>query len=68
VTPTDTALFVPIGNGQYALSQNSGQSSKQTYVYRDNLGACYSRTLTAAANVLTNVEDGQGCRHEGAPW
>jgi hypothetical protein len=68
VTPTDTALFVPIGNGQYALGQNSGQSSKQAYVYKDSLGTCYSRTLTAAANVLTNVEDGQGCRHEGSPW
>lgn len=59
VTPTDTALFVLTANG-YELGQNSGQSSKQKYVYQDSLGKCYSRTLEAAANVLTNVENGCG--------
>jgi hypothetical protein len=66
VTPADTALFVLTPNG-YALGQNSNQSSKQTYVYNDSLGNCYSRTLTAAANVLTGVKDGASCQH-GFHW
>jgi Peptide N-acetyl-beta-D-glucosaminyl asparaginase amidase A len=66
VTPADTALFVLTPNG-YALGQNSNQSSKQTYVYNDSLGNCYSRTLTAAANVLTGVKDGVSCNH-GFHW
>jgi hypothetical protein len=44
------------------LGQNSNQNSKQTYISKDSFGKCYSRTLTAAANVLTAVENGQGCR------
>jgi hypothetical protein len=39
---------------------NSGQSSKQTYVYNDTLGNCYSRELQAANNILNKVTDGQG--------
>ena len=61
VTPTDLALFVATPNG-FELGQNSNQSSKQTYVAKDTFGKCYSRTITAAANVLTGVENGQGCR------
>ena len=61
VTPTDLALFVATPNG-FELGQNSNQSSKQTYIYKDTFGRCYSRTLTAAGNVLTAVENGQGCR------
>jgi Peptide N-acetyl-beta-D-glucosaminyl asparaginase amidase A len=57
VTPTDTALFVLTVDG-YELGQNSGQSNKQTYTYKDTLGGCYQRTLTAAGNVLTAVEGG----------
>jgi hypothetical protein len=60
VTPTDLALFVATPNG-FELGQNSNQSSKQTYIYKDTFGKCYSRTLTAAANALTGVENGQGC-------
>jgi len=67
VTPTDTALLVPTPTG-YGLSQNSNQSSKQNYVYQDSLGACYSRTLTAASNVLTGVEDGAACHQHGFHW
>jgi Peptide N-acetyl-beta-D-glucosaminyl asparaginase amidase A len=61
VTPTDLALFVLTPNG-YELGQNSNQSSKQTYIYKDSFGRCYDRTLTAAANVLTGVEDKKNCR------
>ena len=61
VTPTDLALFVATPNG-FELGQNSNQSSKQAYVAKDTLGRCFSRTITAAANVLTSVENGHGCR------
>ncbi len=60
VTPTDLALFVLTPNG-YELGQNSNQSSTQTYIYKDSFGRCYDRTLTAAANVLTGVEDKKNC-------
>jgi Peptide N-acetyl-beta-D-glucosaminyl asparaginase amidase A len=60
VTPTDLALFVLTPNG-YELGQNSDMSSKQTYIYKDSFGRCYDRTLTAAANVLTGVEDKKNC-------
>ena len=60
VTPTDLALFVLTPNG-YELGQNSAQSSKQTYIYTDSFGRCYDRTLTAAANVLTGIEDKKNC-------
>ena len=32
-----------------------------SYESKDSLGACYSRTLTAANQVLTGVTDGEGC-------
>ena len=60
VTSGDTATFVPTPTG-YGLGPNSGQSSKQTYTYKDSLGHCYSRELQAANNVLDTVTDGQGC-------
>jgi hypothetical protein len=66
VTPADTALFILTPNG-YELGQNSNQSSKQAYVYQDSLGYCYSKTLAAAANVLTAIESGQSCQQRGAP-
>ena len=63
VSSGDTATFVATPTG-YGLGPNSGQSSKQTYVYKDSLGNCYSRELQAANNILNTVTDGQGCpRH-----
>jgi hypothetical protein len=62
VSSGDTATFVPTPTG-YGLGPNSGQSSKQTYTYKDSLGACYSRQLEAANNILNTVTDGQGCHH-----
>ena len=60
VTSGDTATFLPTPTG-YGLGPNSGQSSKQTFTYKDTLGNCYSRELQAANNVLNTVTDGQGC-------
>lgn len=42
----------------------SGSSTTQTYRFKDSLGHCYSRALTAAAQKLTSVVDGQGCRDD----
>jgi hypothetical protein len=67
VTPADTALFILTPNG-YELGQNSHQSSKQAYVYQDSFGHCYSKTLAAAANVLTAIESGRSCQQHGFPW
>jgi hypothetical protein len=66
VSSGDTATFVASPTG-FSLGPNSGQSSKQTYVYQDTLGNCYSRTLTAANNKLTGVKDGASCQH-GIRW
>ena len=60
VTSTDDAVFVASPTG-FSLGPNSNQSSKQTYVYQDTLGGCFSRTLTAANNELTNVADQKQC-------
>jgi hypothetical protein len=64
VTPTDSAVFAPTPTG-FGLSQNTNQSM-QTYVYKDSLGNCYSRTLTAADNALTGIKDGGSCH--GFHW
>jgi hypothetical protein len=61
LTSGDTATFVASPTG-FSLGPNSGQTSKQTYVYRDTLGGCYSRTLTAANNQLTGVADQKECK------
>jgi hypothetical protein len=60
VSSGDTATFVPTPTG-YGLGPNSGQSSQQTYLYKDSLGNCYSRQLKAANNVLDTVTDGAAC-------
>jgi hypothetical protein len=61
LTSGDTATFVASPTG-FSLGPNSGQTSKQTYVYQDTLGGCYSRTLTAANNELTGVADQKECK------
>jgi hypothetical protein len=60
VSSGDTAVFVASPTG-YSLGPNTGQSSQQTYTFKDSLGNCYSRTLTAAANKLTRVADQKEC-------
>ena len=66
VSSGDTAVFVPSATG-YSLGPNTGQSSQQTYIFKDSTGNCYSRTLTAAANKLTGVADQKEC-HGRFPW
>jgi len=60
VTSGDTLNFVPQGNG-FAFNGNSGQSSQQTFVFKDSLGNCLSRQLKAANNALDTVTDGAAC-------
>jgi carbon monoxide dehydrogenase subunit G len=62
VSSADTATFVASPTG-FSLGPNTGQSSKQTYTYKDTLGNCYSRQLAASSNVLNTVIDGRGCPH-----
>ncbi len=57
VAPSDTLLF----NASGAITGNEGQTSSQQYFSTDSSGACYSRTITAADGVLTDISDGQGC-------
>ena len=39
----------------------TGSATTQTYRQRGNHGECYARTITANAQKLTSVVDGQGC-------
>ncbi len=66
LTSTDDATFVASPTG-FSLGPNSGQKSTQSYVFKDSLGNCFSRTLTAANNELTKVADQQDC-HQGFPF
>ena len=60
VSSQDSTEFV-LSTGGYYLGPSTGQSSSQTYVYKDSLGACYSRTLTATNLELTKVENQKDC-------
>jgi ethanolamine utilization microcompartment shell protein EutS len=60
LTSQDTAIFVPSPTG-FSLGSTSGQKSTQTYVFKDSLGNCFSRSLTAANNELTNVANQKDC-------
>lgn len=57
VNSTDTLGFSASG----AFLGPSGSQTSETYKAKDSLGNCYSRTLTATAQKLTSVTDGQGC-------
>ena len=57
VTTTDTLNFDASGN----FTGNSGQASAQNYFGSNSTGYCYSRDITAAANVLTSITNGKGC-------
>jgi hypothetical protein len=43
----------------------SGSKTTQTYRSNDSFGNCYSRTLTASAQKLASVDDGEGCDNHG---
>ena len=66
LTSTDDATFVASPTG-FSLGPNSGQKSTQSYVFKDSVGNCYSRTLDAANNELTKVTDQQEC-HQRFPF
>jgi hypothetical protein len=57
VAPTDTLEF----DASFNFLGNQGQASSQDYVSFDSLGGCYSKKLTAANNVLTDISGGEGC-------
>jgi hypothetical protein len=40
---------------------NFNSKTSGTYTWRNSLGGCYSRTLSANMQVLTSVKDGEGC-------
>lgn len=58
VAPSDTLLL----NSSFQLIGNQDQKSSQEYTSFDTIHGCFSRTLTAANNVLTDVKNGQACR------
>ena len=57
VTPTDTLDFNP----SFQITGHQNQSSAQNYYDYDISGYCYSKSLTAANNILTSITSGQGC-------
>jgi hypothetical protein len=57
VTPTDTLVF----DSSFNLIGHQDQSSAQKYYEYNLTGYCYSRSITAANNVLTSISDGVGC-------
>jgi hypothetical protein len=57
LAPTDTLEF----DASFNFLGNEGQASSQEYVSFDSLGGCYSKKLTAANNVLTDISSGDGC-------
>ncbi len=57
VTPTDALDF----NSSFQITGNQNQSSAQNYYDYDISGYCYSKSLTAANNILTSITSGQGC-------
>jgi hypothetical protein len=58
VTTTDTLNFDASGN----FTGNTNQASAQNFFTTNSTGYCYSRDLTAAANVLTSITNGVGCK------
>jgi len=59
VSPTDTLLL----DANFNLIGNQDQKSSQQFTSFDTIHGCFSRTLTAANNVLTGVKNGQGCKN-----
>ena len=39
----------------------TNSTASQSYTWTNSLGGCYSRTITASAEALSSVTDGQGC-------
>jgi len=64
VAPTDT-LSLTSG---FSITGNTNQKSTAKYKFTDSYGRCYSRTLEAANNVLTNVKNGPACEEQHEGW
>lgn len=60
VSPSDTLFF----NSSFQITGNQNQSSKQSYLSKDTSGDCFSRTITAANGLLTNIINGVGCGNQ----
>ena len=58
VTPSDTLLF----DANFNITGTTGQQNKQSFFSLDSTGGCFSRTITAAAGLLTSITDGKGCQ------
>ena len=56
-TPSDTLLF----DANFNITGSTGQQSTQKFFSHDSTDGCFSRTITAAAGLLTSVSDGKGC-------
>lgn len=61
VDATDTLNWDSGGN----FLGPSGSKTTQTYRSNDSFGNCYNRTLTASAQKLASVDDGEGCDNHG---
>jgi len=61
VHASDTLQF----DANFNITGHSGSKTTQTYRAFDFSGACYSRTLTAVTQVLTDVQNGRGCEDGG---
>ncbi|MES2405441.1 MAG: peptide-N4-asparagine amidase [Pseudomonadota bacterium] len=57
----DTLNFDASGN----FTGPTGQQASQGYTFTDSRGACYSRTVSAAAGAVTQVTDGSVCMAQG---
>jgi hypothetical protein len=64
VKATDTLPFDASGN----FLGPTGSKTSQTYTWKDSQGGCYSRTIKAAAQALTSVEDGRDCDQGWWHW
>ncbi len=61
VKSTDTLQF----DASFNLTAPGMGHSSASYASTDSLGGCYSRSLTAANQVLTSVTDGAECKGHG---
>src|SRR5262249_48040039 len=57
VSPSDTLLF----DSSFNITGHQNQVNTQRYFTKDSSGECFSRTITAANGLLTNIIDGVGC-------
>ncbi len=64
VNSTDVLQF----NSSFSLTAAGVGNSSASYTSKNSNGACYSRSLTAANQVLTSVTDGKACKEHDGNW